>query len=891
MNEKQKTLLLVEDEAIIAAMETEQLKRYGYNVISANSGEKAIETFKNNDSIDLILMDINLGKGIDGTSAAEIILKQKEVPIVFLSSHTEPEVVEKTEKITSYGYIVKNSEDTVIIASIKMAFKLFESKKKELEKEKDILINQKRLESIIAILQSDVEDVQEFLDFALSEALKLTDSKLGYIYFYDEDKKEFTLNSWSKEVMGRCKINEPQTIYQLEKTGIWGEAVRQRKPIIVNDFSSPNTLKKGYPEGHAKLYNFLTVPIFFKGKIVAVIGAANKETDYTQTDVLQLSLLMDAVWKNTERKQTEVYLDNQNRLFNTLLDNLPIGVFMVDAPSGKPIIANEKAKELLGRGILPDVNEDNLSTVYEAYKYATNKIYPTEEMPIIRGMFGEKTHIDDMKVVRPDGTSTLIEIYGSPVFDSNNKVVMSLVSFVDITERKKREDDFYLKSLILDQINEYVTITDLNGIIIYVNKIQEQKFKLPRSEIIGKSIHLFGEDSTKGATQDEIITSTLRDGVWEGEIVNYSADGEEQILKSRTQIIYDPKGFPLVLCGISSNITKEKQFLKEITEKEELLRFITENAQDAIFSKNLNREYTYANKEAAKIMGLPVNQIIGKKAEDIFSEENCKQIKETDDLNFQGIPVNVTKELIIDKKIMFLNTSQNPMYNEANEITGITGIVRNETEKIITERKISELLKEKELLLKEVHHRVKNNLSSILSLINLQNDLYNNSNGKGIFQDIISQIKSFQVLYDKLYKSKDFRSISMRDYLESLVNDISAIFAKMNNVKIITEINDIILNDNIISPLGIIINELITNSMKYAFVDKSDATISLTAYKKDDLITIIYEDNGVGIPESVSIDNSTGFGLQLVSLMVNQLDGTIKLIRNSGAKFVIEFKI
>lgn len=764
MNEKQKTLLLVEDEVIIALMETEQLKRYGYNVVSASSGEKAIELFKKNDAIDLILMDINLGKGIDGTEAAEIILKEKEVPIVFLSSHTEPEVVEKTEKITSYGYIVKNSEETVLIASIKMAFKLFEAKKKELEKEKDILINQKRLESIIAILQSDVEDVQEFLDFALSEALKLSDSKLGYIYFYDEEKKEFTLNSWSKEVMRQCKINEPQTIYQLEKTGIWGEAVRQRKPIMINDFSAPNPFKKGCPEGHAQLYKFLTVPVFFKGKIVAVIGVANKETDYTQTDVLQLSLLMDAVWKNTERKQTEIYLDNQNRLFNTLLDNLPIGVFMVEAPSGKPVIANEKAKELLGRGILPYVNEENLSEVYEAYKFGTNTIYPTEEMPIVRGMFGEKAHIDDMKVVRPDGTSTLVEIYGSPVFDNNNKVIMSLVSFVDITERKNREEDFYLKSLILDQINEYVTITDLNGVILYVNRVQEQKFKLSRNEIIGKSIHLFGEDSTKGATQDEIISSTLRDGAWEGEIVNYSADGEEQILKSRTQIIYDPKGTPLVLCGISSNITKEKQFLKKITDREELL-------------------------------------------------------------------------------------------------------------------------------LKEVHHRVKNNLSSILSLINLQKNLYKNSNDMSILQNIISQIKSFQVLYDKLYRSKDFRSTSLRDYLESLVGEIGSIFEKMSSVKFIMKINDIVLNANILSPIGIIINELITNSMKYAFADKHDPAISLTAFKDEDTITLIYEDNGVGIPESVTIDNPKGFGLQLVSLLVNQLDGKIRLERDSGTRFVIEFNI
>ncbi len=117
-----KTILLVEDEALIALAKQRNLEKYDYNVLTINTGEKAIKISRENDNIDLILMDIDLGRGIDGTEAAELILKERNIPVVFLSSHTEPEIVKKTEKITSYGYIVKNSGITVLDASIKMAF-------------------------------------------------------------------------------------------------------------------------------------------------------------------------------------------------------------------------------------------------------------------------------------------------------------------------------------------------------------------------------------------------------------------------------------------------------------------------------------------------------------------------------------------------------------------------------------------------------------------------------------------------------------------------------------------------------------------------------------------------------------------------------------------------
>ncbi len=127
--EDKKTILLVEDEALIALAKQMELNNYGYNVLTVNTGEKAVAIARENDEIDLILMDINLGPGIDGTEAAEIILKDHGSPVVFLSSHMESEIVEKTEKITSYGYVVKSSSITVLDASIKMAFKLFEANK------------------------------------------------------------------------------------------------------------------------------------------------------------------------------------------------------------------------------------------------------------------------------------------------------------------------------------------------------------------------------------------------------------------------------------------------------------------------------------------------------------------------------------------------------------------------------------------------------------------------------------------------------------------------------------------------------------------------------------------------------------------------------------------
>ncbi len=139
----------------------------------------------------------------------------------------------------------------------------------------------------------------------------------------------------------------------------------------------------------------------------------------------------------TERKRAEVALEKQNTLLTTLLNNLQIGVFMVEVPSGKPLLANQASFNLMGRGILPEAQARTFSKVYDVYKGDTNEPYPNDEMPIVVAMSGVSKYVDDMTVVRPDGTRVCLEVYGSPIKDSQGNTWASLVSFQDITARKE----------------------------------------------------------------------------------------------------------------------------------------------------------------------------------------------------------------------------------------------------------------------------------------------------------------------------------------------------------------------------------------------------------------------------------------------------------------------
>jgi len=171
--------------------------------------------------------------------------------------------------------------------------------------QEQVILNEARLESLLRISQFEGTNVKELFDLALEEAIRLTRSRIGYIFGYSEDRNELYLNAWSKEVHDECKITGPSDVYKLEKTGLWGEAVRQRKAIVINNYNEFHSLKRGYPEGHVALNRFMTIPVFIDRKIVALVGVANKSEEYDSTDLRQLTLLMDATWKIVEKHKIE----------------------------------------------------------------------------------------------------------------------------------------------------------------------------------------------------------------------------------------------------------------------------------------------------------------------------------------------------------------------------------------------------------------------------------------------------------------------------------------------------------------------------------------------------------------------------------------------------------
>lgn len=162
-----------------------------------------------------------------------------------------------------------------------------------------------RLDALLALSQMTGASFQEVTDFALEQAVALTKSQIGYLALVNEDESVLTMHSWSKSAMALCRIVDKPIVYPVHMTGLWGEAVRQRRPIITNDYHAPNPLKKGCPEGHVPVRRHMNVPVFSGDRIVAVAGVGNKEEPYDDSDVRQLTLLIEGMWKLIERHRTQ----------------------------------------------------------------------------------------------------------------------------------------------------------------------------------------------------------------------------------------------------------------------------------------------------------------------------------------------------------------------------------------------------------------------------------------------------------------------------------------------------------------------------------------------------------------------------------------------------------
>ncbi|MCK9220637.1 MAG: PAS domain S-box protein [Bacteroidales bacterium] len=438
-----------------------------------------------------------------------------------------------------------------------------------------------RLKSLVKILGYKTIDIQAFLDFALDELVKTTSSKYGYIYFYSEERKEFVLNSWSKDVMKECAIVEPQTIYYLDKTGVWGEAVRQRKPIMINNYGEDHPLKKGYPEGHVHLKRFLTIPVFFLDKIVAVAGVANKEEEYDQSDVVQMTLLMNDVWKTTERIKSEQIIHTNNELWRSIINASPNGITMATlegtitttSQAAITMWGYDSEKEIIGRNIFGFVDE----SCHEMGAFQMEKL-----------LRGEKTTLSEYLMVHKDGTKFFAEADGALMRDKQGNPSSLLFVVRDVTKRKQAEEALRKSEekyrLLVENTHDIIYTLNPEGIFTFVSRAWINLLGHDLENVIGKPFAPFVHPEDVGVCfaflQKVIETKKLQEGV---EYRVLHVDGTWRWHTTSGAPLKDNADNIVGFYGIASDITERKLAEAEIKIKNEQLQKL--NAEkDKLFS-------------------------------------------------------------------------------------------------------------------------------------------------------------------------------------------------------------------------------------------------------------------------------------------------------------------
>ena len=231
----------------------------------------------------------------------------------------------------------------------------------------------------------------------------------------------------------------------------------------------------------------------------------------------------------------------------------------------------------------------------------------------------------------------------------------------------------------------------------------------------------------------------------------------------------------------------------------------------------------------------------------------------------------------------------NPIIRE-NKIIGLRGAVVDITALKIAENKIKASLNDKEVLLKEVHHRVKNNMQIISSLLNLQIQYVADEEAVNVLKESQNRVKSMAMIHEKLYMSNDLAQINFVNYIESLVSNLFYSY-NINNghIKPLLEIDEISLNMETAIPCGLIISELVSNSLKYAFPNGKQGELLVSLKSEDNNYKLIVRDNGIGLPEDLELDNAKTLGLRLVHILTGQIDGEITINNESGTEFIIAF--
>ncbi|MDR3641808.1 MAG: PAS domain S-box protein [Humidesulfovibrio sp.] len=464
---------------------------------------------------------------------------------------------------------------------------------------------------------------QELLDFALEQTLAMTGSTLGYIYAYDDDACLFSLHAWSAGVSGLCGVREPQEVYHLDQTGVWGDAVRLREPVLLNDFSAPHPGKRGQPEGHVPLSRFLTVPVIRMGRVRAVVGVANKKIPYTEEDITQLKLFADGVWGILERQAAEQELREVTERFQRAVRAGRVGLWEWDIRTGMAH-CDTVMEELFGLD-----GEDRTRTPEDWLR----RVHAEDREAVLQALVGAAAQgtrfAASFRVPRPDGGTTHIEASAAAQLSPTGEPLRLVGVNIDVTrlreaEQKLAQSEERFRHLFENAPIPYQSL-NAQGALLLVNAAWLDVLGYTAGEVLGRDFaELLHPDCLPRF--HEHFARFKEEGVANGiEYRLLGKDGRTHLVSINGRVARDAQGRFLSTHCTFFDITDRRAEEEKLAQQHRFLQTLVDNLPIPFVCKDAQGRYLMVNNTFADLYSVSKADILGRTLLE-FGPEDAAQL-------------------------------------------------------------------------------------------------------------------------------------------------------------------------------------------------------------------------------------------------------------------------
>ncbi len=588
----------------------------------------------------------------------------------------------------------------------------------------------------------------------------------------------------------------------------------------------------------------------------------------------------------TERKQNEDKVRESEETLRILLDAIPERAFLVDINLNF-IAINHAIMQSLGK------NSGDLIGRY-AFGFFPPQIAEIRKDKVEQVIkTGRSLYFDDSNA----GRDFINHI--APIFDSAGKVSRIAVVAFEITERKRAEEALRESEarfrLTFDQSPIGAALSTLDYRFIRVND--------ELSRFLGYSAEEFKNLTFRDIThpeeldRDALQIKRLLDGEIEQYIVDkryVRKDGKTVWGHLSISMLKDAAGRPLYFLPMIEDISERKLAQTELEESEELYRGLVTAIPDIIVRTDINGQILYTNGVVLhKWGGLNTREFLGKNIFELIDPSDKDKALENNKLMIEkSIGPREYKLVLSDAVKIDFEVNGDVLCGADGSPYGFVYIVRDISERKLTEERIQSSLKEKEALLRELYHRTKNNMQVIIALLQLHASKTVDNQVKSVFREMADRIQSMALVHQKLYQSKNLSSIDFREYITDLANLLLASYSiKVEKIKLILDVEKLLVQIDLAIPCGLILSELVSNSLKHAFPGERQGEIRISLHKTpDNVIELIAADNGVGVPEGFDFRNSVKMGIQSVfAIGEHQLRGEVQFESRGGVICTLRF--